>query len=81
MNHPRHALAEPLRQTSAADGMLRRAFTVAEVEAMVAAGIILEVADLGPDETLVPAFAPELSVRLADLGLLPIRGDADETAP
>lgn len=30
----------PPRTTAAADGMLRRAFTVAEIEAMVAAGII-----------------------------------------
>lgn len=44
MNHPRHPLSDihPPRLTQAADGMPRRAFTVKEVEAMAAAGIILE---------------------------------------
>lgn len=89
MNHPRHPLAAPLRQTSAADGMLRRAFTVAEVEAMVTVTRVhrrlgapgyLEIADLGPGEALIPAFAPELALRLTDLGLSPFQGEADHTA-
>lgn len=44
MNHPRHPLSDtaPPRLTQAADGMPRRAFTVKDVEAMVAAGIIPE---------------------------------------
>lgn len=42
MNHPVHPFAVPPRLTTAAEGMARRAFSVAEVEAMVAAGIIPE---------------------------------------
>jgi hypothetical protein len=64
----------PTGTTMAAEGMPRRAWTVAEIEAMVGEGIIDrdERFEFGPDETIVAMRAPSVSMNLSGLGLRPV---------
>ncbi len=61
-----HVRQNPPPTTQAAEGLPRRAWTIAEIEEMVRAGI-----DKGAGDEIRPLALPGLAVRLSDLGLKP----------